>query len=55
MPKKTLNSFDTTRSEEVRAEQIKKCAKITMKCLRICKRKKQPKKDLPSNTKDPKK
>ena len=55
MPEKTLNSFDTTRSEEVRAEQIKKCAKITMKCLRICKKKKRPKKDSQSDTKVSKK
>ena len=51
MQEKTLNSFDTTRSEENRAEQIKKCAKITMKCFRICKKKKVPKKDFPHDTK----
>jgi hypothetical protein len=51
MPKKTLTSFDTTRSEEAKAEQVKKCAKITLKCLRICKKKKKSKKDSLSDTK----
>ena len=51
MQEKTLNSFDTTRSEEAKAEAVKKCAKITLKCLRICRRKKQPKNDLQSISK----
>ena len=51
MQEKTLNSFDTTRSEEAKAEAVKKCAKITLKCLRICKKKKRPKKDSQSDTK----
>ena len=51
MPEKTLSSFDTTRSEEAKAEAVKKCAKITLKCLRICKKKKRPKKDSQSDTK----
>ena len=51
MQEKTLNSFDTTRSEEAKAEVVKKCAKITLKCLRICKKKKVPKKNLQDDTK----
>ena len=54
MPEKPLTSFDTTRSEEAKAEVVKKCAKITLKCLRICKRKKHVKKDLPESKKEPK-
>ena len=55
MPEKTLSSFDTTRSEEAKAEAVKKCAKITLKCLRMCKRKKVIKKTSPNAKKDPKK
>ena len=52
MQAKTLSSFDTTRTEEAKAETVKKCAKITLKCLRLCRRKKKPKKDSVSDTKD---
>lgn len=55
MPEKTLTSFDTTRSEEAKAEAVKKCAKITLKCLRICKKKKVPKKNFKNDTKEHKK
>ena len=55
MQEKTLNSFDTTRSEEAKAEAVKKCAKLTLKCLRICKKKKVPKKDFRSDQKEHKK
>ena len=51
MQEKTLSSFDTTRSEEAKAEAVKKCPKITLKCFRICKKKKPSKKDLSSDTK----
>ena len=54
MQEKTLSSFDTTRSEEAKAEAVKKCAKITLKCLRLCKRKKVIKKTSPNSKKDPK-
>ena len=55
MPEKTLTSFDTTRSEEAKAEAVKKCTKLALKCLRICKRKKRPKKDSVSLTEEQKK
>ena len=49
-----MQSFDTTRSEEAKAEAVKKCTKITLKCLRICKKKKRPKKKLEKTPKDDK-
>ena len=55
MKGKTLTSFDTTRSEEAKAEAVKKCAKLTLNCLRICKRKKGPKKNSQDTTKEPQK
>ena len=54
MPEKTLTSFDTTRSEEQKSEAVKKCVKITLKCLRICKRKKSIKKVSPNVNKETK-
>ena len=54
MQDKKLESFDTTRTEEAKAEVVKKCAKITLKCLRVCRRKKRPKKDSQSISKESK-
>ena len=47
-----MESYDTTRSEERKAETVKKCTKIMLKCLRICKVKKSSKKDPSRITKD---
>ena len=43
--KENMKSLDTTRSEEAKAEAVKKCTKLALKCLRICKVKKKPKKN----------
>ena len=43
-----MESYDTTRSEEKKAEAVKKCTKLMLKCLRVCKTKKKPKKDKTS-------
>ena len=47
---KNMLSQGTTRSEEAKAEAVKKCTKLTLKCLRICKRKKKVKKETNTQT-----